>query len=176
MYARSPVERSAFAPAIPQVNNVAQFANLRSAPPGMVMNSPMMPQMEQQVEMPYDPLQQPEQEQPTGGSYSTLGWLSILALATGGAFAAGKKGSQAGSAAPGKLTGGLNSSIVSMQPMQPRRGDLVTMMAGMTVPETETTTETECINSIRFLAVDAINNLGVVIPALLWGRPRSAIC
>jgi cold shock CspA family protein len=61
----------------------------------MVMSSPMMPQMEQQVEMPYDPLQQQEQPQPTRGSYSTLGWLSIIALATGGAFMAGKKSTRA---------------------------------------------------------------------------------
>merc|ERR1719506_2982848 len=129
----------------------------------------MMPQMEQQVEMPYDPLQQPEQPQPTGGSYSTLGWLSILALATGGAFAAGKKGSQAGSAAPGKqLSGGLNSSMLSMQPMQPRRGDLVTMSASAT--EADTSVDTECINSIRFLAVDAINKSGSGHPGAPMGQ------
>jgi glucose-6-phosphate 1-epimerase len=83
--------------AVPQVNNgiSAPSSPLRSALPGMVMSSPMMPQLGQRVEMAYDPLQQPEQPQPTGGSYSTLGWLSVLALATGGAFVAGRKRSSA---------------------------------------------------------------------------------
>jgi hypothetical protein len=170
------MERSAFMPAVPQVNNgiSASSSPLRSAPPGMVMSSPMMPQMEQMVEMPYDPLQQPEPQQPNGGSsYSTLGWLSILALATGGAFMAGKKGSQAGSAATGKITGGLNSSILSMQPLiqsQSCRGDLVTMSAAAAATETETTVESECINSIRFLAVDAINKSGSGHPGAPMGQ------
>jgi hypothetical protein len=32
------------------------------------------------------------------GSYSTLGWLSLLAVSAGGAFMAGRKSRQAGSA------------------------------------------------------------------------------
>jgi glutamine synthetase len=113
------MERTAFMPAMPQVNNGIP-ASLRSAPPGMVMSSPMMPQMDQSVEVPYDPLQQPEQPQQTNGgsSYHTLGWLSFLALATGGMFMAGKKGSMQGSA----LTGGLSNQSQS-------RSELVTMSA-----------------------------------------------
>jgi phosphoadenosine phosphosulfate reductase len=100
MHARSPMERTAFMPGRASFNQgmSASSSSLRSAPPAMVMSSPMMPQMEQQVEMLYDPLQQPEQQpQPTGaeGSYSTLGWLSLLAVTAGGAFMAGKKSRQA---------------------------------------------------------------------------------
>jgi aspartate-semialdehyde dehydrogenase len=59
----------------------------------------MLPQMDQLVEMPYDPLQQPEQlQQPNGGgdagSYSTLGWLSLLAVTAGASFMAGRKSRQ----------------------------------------------------------------------------------
>jgi serine/threonine protein kinase len=47
---------------------------------------------DQSVEIPYDPLQHPEQPQQANGasSFSTLGWLSMLAMATGGAFMAGR--------------------------------------------------------------------------------------
>ena len=73
---------------------------LRSVPPAMVVSSPMMLQIDQPVEMPYDPLlQQPEQQQqPNGvggpGSYSTLAWLSLLAVTAGASFMAGKKSRQ----------------------------------------------------------------------------------
>merc|ERR1719506_1034840 len=74
----------------------------------------MMPQMDQLVEIPYDPLEQAEQpQQPKGGSsFGPLGWLSILALASGGAFMARKKGSKQVSA----LTGGLRNEMQSRSP------------------------------------------------------------
>jgi transketolase len=131
----------------------------------------MMPQMDQAVDMPYDPLQQPEQrQQPSGGSsYSTLGWLSMLALATGGAFMAGKGGFR-------KTAGGRCGSCGSSQCLCPqdqsqsRRGQLVTMSAAATDTVPETTVESECINSIRFLAVDAINKSGSGHPGAPMGQ------
>jgi hypothetical protein len=67
-------------PSRASVNNgiSASSSPLRSAPPAMVMSSPMMPQMDQMVEMPYDPLQQQEQPQQPNGSLA----LRELILAT----------------------------------------------------------------------------------------------
>jgi hypothetical protein len=92
------MENNALIQQLESVNNgiSASSSPLRSAPPAMVMSSPIMPQM---VEMPYDPLQQQEQpQQPNGGasdSYSTLGWLSLLAVTVGGGFMAGRKSAKA---------------------------------------------------------------------------------
>lgn len=91
--------------------------------------------MARPVEIPYDPLQYPqdatetpELQQPNGGSYSTLGWLSVLALATGGAYMAGRKRSQAGPALTGGITGMQGSQTGTMlNQSRSHRGSLVTM-------------------------------------------------
>jgi coproporphyrinogen III oxidase len=94
MHARSPMDRTAFMPGVPQINQGISASSSplrRSAPPAMVMSVPMMPQIDRPVEMPYDPLQQPEQPQQPNASYHTLGWLSLLAVSAGASFMAGKK-------------------------------------------------------------------------------------
>jgi phenylalanyl-tRNA synthetase alpha chain len=88
-----------------------------------------------QVEIPYDPLERPEQSHhPNGGSFSTLGWLSILAAATGGAFMAGSRASQEGSA--------INGSLEAARGAQPRGGGR-TVMSATTAATEESPNETK---------------------------------
>jgi hypothetical protein len=148
------MERSAFMPAAPQVNKGIQASSspLSKAPPAMQMSSPMEGSWspDQQVEILYDPLKQPEQPQrPNGGSYGTLGWLSILAVATGGALMAGRN--RSGSAS--------QSGSQAESALKCRHGQLVTMSADATATD-DVVLETVAANSPALMA-DSSNPEGV---------------